>query len=96
MKRQQPLQPLALGSELGGRTHDVESRPRQVRCYRIPQLLNELQMSRTTFERARRAGKLPFLEELQPRIGGPRYRADLIDRYFAGQFGKPRSFHRSA
>ena len=36
------------------------------------------------------AGALPFLDELNPRIGRiARYRADLIDRYLAGQWGQP-------
>lgn len=29
---------------------------------------------------------MPFLEELLPRMGAPRYRADLVDRYLAGQW----------
>jgi len=54
-------------------------------CYTIAQLLERLQMSRSVFYREHRAGRLPFLEELRPRIGGtPRYRADLVDRYLAG------------
>jgi hypothetical protein len=59
------------------------------RCYQIPQLLEMLQISRRRFEELRAAGKLPFLEELQPRIGRPRYRADLVDAYFAGTFRRP-------
>ena len=59
------------------------------RCYQIPQLLEMLGMSRRRFEEQRAAGKLPFLEELQPRIGRPRYRADLVDQYFAGTYRRP-------
>ena len=55
------------------------------RCYLIPQLLAMLQISRRRFEEQRAAGKLPFLEELQPRIGRPRYRADLVDAFLAGE-----------
>jgi hypothetical protein len=56
------------------------------RCYLIPQVLEVLQLTRRDFERKRRDGKLPFLEELLPRIGQrPRYRADLIDNYLAGK-----------
>lgn len=69
------------------------------RCYDIPEVLARLKMSRRTFECLRRAGQLPFLEELRPRLGRRiRYRADLIDRYLAGQWGQPRSFssHRRA
>jgi len=54
-------------------------------CYTIADLLALLQISRTSFYREHRAGRLPFLEELRPRIGAsPRYRADLVDRYLAG------------
>lgn len=71
------------------------------RCYTVAQLLGVelLNMPRRTFFTLKRAGKLPFLEELKPRIGRRiRYRADLVDRYLAGQWGQPRSFasHRRA
>jgi hypothetical protein len=63
------------------------------RCYTIPQILEKLQMPKSTFNRLKGAGKLPFLEELKPRLGRiVRYRADLIDRYLAGQWGQPRFF----
>ena len=52
----------------------------EARCYTVGDVLGLLHMARTTFERHRRAGKLPFLEELLPRVGRPRYRADLVDR----------------
>jgi len=59
------------------------------RCYTVPQLLVLLQMPRPTFLTLRRKGRLPFLEELRPRLGKhPRYRADLVDRYLAGQWGR--------
>lgn len=74
-----------------------------MRCYRIPELLEKLQISRRHFEEQRAAGRLPFLEELHPRIGRrPRYRADLIDAYLAGTYRRPllaarvRKFRRSA
>jgi hypothetical protein len=58
-----------------------------VRCYTVPDLLIKLQLAKTTFHTLRRAGKLPFLEELRPRIGRrPRYRADLVDRYLRGEW----------
>ena len=68
----------------------------ELRCYTIPDLLQKLQMPLTTFKRLRAEGKLPFLEELRPRLGRRvRYRADLVDRYLAGQWGAARSFgHR--
>ena len=56
------------------------------RCYLIPQVLDALQLTRRDFERKRRRGQLPMLEELLPRIGQrPRYRADLIDAYLEGK-----------
>lgn len=57
------------------------------RCYTTSQVCAALEMSRSTFSDLRRAGKLPFLEELKPRIGkSRRYRADLIDRYLENRF----------
>jgi hypothetical protein len=69
------------------------------RCYTAKELPALLKMSRSTFFALRKRGALPFLEELKPRLGGqPRYRADLIDRYFENQHGQPRFFaaHRRA
>lgn len=67
------------------------------RCYTVPQLLELLQMPASTFDNLRRAGKLPFLEELRPRLGKhARYRADLVDRYFAGQAEARRGSFRVA
>jgi len=63
------------------------------RCYTVLQILELLQMPRRTFYELRAQGKLPCLEELKPRLGRRiRYRADLIDKYLAGQWGQPRSF----
>jgi hypothetical protein len=60
----------------------------ELRCYTIRDILRLLQLTRSTFERLRANGDLPMLEELRPRLGGqPRYRADLVDRYLAGQWG---------
>jgi hypothetical protein len=67
----------------------------EIRCYLVPDVLEKLQMPLTTFKRLKRAGKLPFLEELRPRLGRiVRYRADLVDRYLAGQWGQSASFGR--
>lgn len=69
------------------------------RCYLIEQLLgmDMLNMTRATFFELRRAGKLPFLVELKPRLGRViRYRADLVDQYLAGQWGQPRSFRKAS
>ena len=63
------------------------------RCYLVPEILPLLNMNAKTFARLRKAGKLPFLEELRPRLGRKaRYRADLIDRYLAGRWGTPITF----
>jgi hypothetical protein len=65
------------------------------RCYTVAQLLGVelLNMPRRTFFTLKKAGKLPFLEELKPRIGRRlRYRAEPVDRWLAGQWGQPRSF----
>jgi hypothetical protein len=65
------------------------------RCYTVPQLLERLQMTMRTFRRLRAKGKMPFLEELRPRLGrSVRYRADLVDRYLAGQWGQHSRFFR--
>lgn len=62
------------------------------RCYTVAQLLDLLHMPRATFFHLHKTHRLPFLEELQPRLGrAVRYRADLVDRYLAGQWGQPRS-----
>ena len=59
------------------------------RCYTLPEVLSKLQMAKTTFKTLRRAGRLPFLEELRPRLGRRvRYRADLIDQYLSGEWGR--------
>jgi Helix-turn-helix domain len=66
-------------------------------CYTAREIQQRLKMSRTTFNDLKRAGKLPFLEELKPRLGGViRYRADLVERYLAGQWGQPRLLRRHA
>ncbi len=63
------------------------------RALTIAQLCAALDMPRRTFFTLRKAGRLPFLEELKPRLGRRvRFRADLVDRYLAGQWGQPRSF----
>ena len=63
------------------------------RALTIAQVCEALNIPRESFWRLRRGGQLPMLEELKPRIGRiVRYRADLIDRYLAGQWGQPRSF----
>ena len=71
----------------------VRNRTDAKRCYTVRDLLLALSLSRTTFFDLYHAGKLPFLEELQPRIGKRlRFRADLVERYLAGEWGQSRSF----
>jgi len=56
------------------------------RCYTVADLLSMLQLSRSVFFMLKSTGQLPFLEELRPRIGRKlRFRADLVDRYLAGE-----------
>lgn len=59
-----------------------------VRCYTNAEVRAFLKVSVNAFDRMKKAGELPWLEELRPRAGRiVRYRADLVDRYFAGQWG---------
>jgi excisionase family DNA binding protein len=63
------------------------------RCYTVAEVREKLQMTKTTFHRLRRQGRLPFLEELRPRLGRiVRYRADLVDRYLENDWQQPRAF----
>lgn len=63
------------------------------RAYTIADVCDILNIPRRSFFHLRRAGQLPMLDELKPRLGRVvRYRADLVDRYAAGQWGQPRSF----
>jgi len=56
------------------------------RCYTTSQVCETLSMKRRTFFALKRAGALPFLEELRPRLGRiVRYRAAPIDRYLEQQ-----------
>lgn len=66
--------------------------PYPPRCYTVADLLAMLQIPRATFYGLKKAGKIPCLEELKPRIGRrARYRADLIDRYLANEWRQPRA-----
>ena len=67
------------------------------RCYTTEQVLAALQnMPLSTFTALKRRGKLPWLQELKPRAGRRvRYRADLVDRWLAGQWGQPRAFGKA-
>jgi predicted DNA-binding transcriptional regulator AlpA len=65
------------------------------RCYTAAQIIALLQLPRASFYSLRRQGKLPFLEELQPRLGGRiRYKAAPVDRYLDNLWNKPRAFQR--
>ena len=66
-------------------------------CYTVTQILERLQLPRRSFYDLKRRGLLPFLEELQPRLGGRiRYKAEPIDRYLQNLWNKPRHFRRTA
>lgn len=67
------------------------------RCYTRAQVMEKLQIPRRTFYALKKAGGLPMLEELRPRIGRTaRYRADLVDRDLDGRLSPVRAFTRSA
>jgi len=62
------------------------------RCYTVPQLVEKLQMPRASFYTLKAQGRLPFVEELRPRLGRiRRYRADLVDQYLSGGYKPPPS-----
>ncbi len=58
-------------------------------AYTTAQVCQRISMRRTTFYALKAAGELPFLEEVQPRLGRiVRYRADLVEQYVANQFAR--------
>jgi hypothetical protein len=62
-------------------------------CYTARDIQQRLKMSRTTFNDLKRAGRLPFLEEIKPRLGGViRYRADLVETYLRNEWQRPQRF----
>jgi hypothetical protein len=57
------------------------------RCYTLREVLVKLKLPARTFFSLRARKRLPFLQEIRPRLGrSPRYRADLIDRYLRGEW----------
>lgn len=65
------------------------------RCYTLAQVLEKLHLSRSALYEAKRRGRLPFLQEIVPRVGVKRrFRADLIDLYLAGQWNTSRALRR--
>lgn len=67
------------------------------RCYTGKEIREVLRMSRTTFFDLKRRGGLPFLNEVRPRLGRViRYRADLVDRYLAGEWQRRGGARRTA
>jgi hypothetical protein len=62
------------------------------RCYSRKQVIELLHLNNArTFERLKKAGRLPFVEEVQPVIPNHKlYRADLIDQYLSGEWGASR------
>lgn len=70
--------------------------PAHLPCYTADQIVGLLQISLSGFFKLKRRGQLPFLEELRPRLGRVvRYRADLVDRYLAGQWEQPRALRHA-
>lgn len=66
------------------------------RCYSIAQILDKINLPSRTFYTLRKQGRLPWLQEILPRAGRrPRYRADLVDRYIAGEWNGPRFLRRA-
>jgi hypothetical protein len=62
-------------------------------CYTQREIQQRIKMSRATFNTMKREGKLPFLEEIKPRLGRViRYRADLVDTYLRGEWQRPARF----
>jgi len=60
---------------------------KRAQCYTIAQICERLSMARRTFFELRKRNALPWLEEIRPRAGRiVRYRADLVDRYLAGEW----------
>jgi len=80
------------------RPSDRRRRMSDARCYTVPDVIAKLQIPRASFYALKAQGRLPFLEELKPRLGRiRRYRADLVDRYLNGEYKAPlRKFKRSA
>lgn len=63
------------------------------RVYTVTEICGFLKCSRRTFFELRLKGQLPWCQELKPRAGRLiRYRADLVDRYLAGQWHTSRFF----
>lgn len=91
MKRKQALQSASTPLQQPNRHAHRVHRVRQVECatYTIRQVCDRISMARRTFFTLRSQGALPFLEEVQPRLGRlVRYRADLVDAYAANQFNR--------
>jgi hypothetical protein len=67
---------------------------RGVTAYTKIQLLDLLHLTARNFERLRKQGRLPFVEQIHPQISSHTklFRADLVDRYLAGEWGQPRHF----
>lgn len=56
-------------------------------CYTAAEICERLKMKMGTFIHLKALGRLPFLEELRPRLGmHARYRADLVDQYLRGEW----------
>lgn len=89
MSRKQAFQPSTPTTEQSQGRRQVVHSLLDAGCLTIAQVCARISMPRRTFTRLRDAGQLPFLEEVQPRLGmRPRYRADLVEQYVAGTFNR--------
>lgn len=89
MSRKRALEPAASESEQPLRRPHIAHRHLDPGAYTVTQVCERIAMGRSTFYRLKDAGELPFLEEVQPRLGKrPRYRADLVEQYVSGTFNR--------
>lgn len=89
MNRQRAFQSTPTPAEQPHRALHVAHRTAKAGVYTVAQVLARVSMSRSTFYRLLKAGELPFLEEVQPRLGRcARYRADLVEDYIANTFNR--------
>lgn len=83
MSRQQPLQVLASDPHQADRHVELPA----CRCYSAAQIIAFLGIGESAFYDLKRRHRLPFVQELTPRLGRlVRYKAEPVDRYLAGEW----------
>jgi predicted DNA-binding transcriptional regulator AlpA len=84
VKRQQALQSVPSSPQQTDGRAQLPTR----RCYSAAEIIAFLGISESGFFKLKKRNKLPFLQELKPRLSARaiRYRADLVDRYLAGEW----------